>query len=117
MYQPWSQADSKHWVPVRLKGKARATANHHQEGVVTGLLAFGETTSYPDVDVDFDDAGADYGVDVAVVVVVVVHNLLMTAAFQACHHRCCQVEMVASTEKRSNVDSVNKGEKKVVNKK
>lgn len=108
MYQPWSQAGSKHWVPVRSKGRVKATANHHQAGVVTGLLAFGETTNYPDVDVDFD-VGADYAVDAAAVAVVVVHSLLMTEAFQACHHRCCQVEMVASTEKRSSVDSSNKG--------
>lgn len=94
---------------MRWKGKVKATANHHQEGVVTGLLAFGEMKSCPVVDVDFD-VGADYAADVAVVVVVV-HSLLMTATFQACHHHCCQVEMVASTKRKNSVDSSNKGKK------
>lgn len=94
---------------MRWKGKVKATANHHQEGVVTGLLAFGEMKSCPVVDVDFD-VGADYAADVAVVVVV--HSLLMTATFQACHHHCCQVEMVASTKRKNSVDSSNKGKKK-----
>lgn len=92
-------------------GKVKATANHHQEGVVTGLLAFGETKSCPGVDVDFD-VGADYAADVAVVVLVLVHSLLMTATFQACHHHCCQVEMVASTKRKNCVDSSDKGKKK-----